>query len=371
MLSALFNGLTISSLFSASLLVIFFISTPRGEKKQNSIFASLVFIFGVQIIYAYCVSNFAYRAYLTLHKPLFMLRQTSLLAGPLFHFYLKFHLNEEARFRAVDLAHLAPFAISIAYFSFYYADLRGFVIWDTRINLYDTVFILAHAFAYIAVSLAGLIAARSAGASKPRRKSDQPGFSWSIGLFVGFIAFWLANLNAFVLYRIVKKPSWCAYTASIFALVVFLAFAVMQFALLLRPGLYHKASKYRSSRLDELSKRESLLRLDAYMRERKPYLDPDLTFDEIAEARSLSRRDLSQIINELAGRGVKSYLNDYRLSESLRLMDADKTGKKTILDILFEAGFNSKSVFNLEFKKRTGITPQEYRNGILRKNADS
>ncbi|WP_312667027.1 helix-turn-helix domain-containing protein [Escherichia coli] len=39
--------------------------------------------------------------------------------------------------------------------------------------------------------------------------------------------------------------------------------------------------------------------------------------------------------------------------------------KRTILDIMYSSGFNSKSVFNTAFKKQTGLTPSEYRRQYL------
>ena len=35
--------------------------------------------------------------------------------------------------------------------------------------------------------------------------------------------------------------------------------------------------------------------------------------------------------------------------------------EKTVLEIVFEVGFNSKSAFNKAFKKHTGVTPTEIR----------
>ena len=56
------------------------------------------------------------------------------------------------------------------------------------------------------------------------------------------------------------------------------------------------------------------------------------------------------------------YVNGCRIEEAKRLLQDAIHRKKTVLNILYEAGFNSKSAFNLAFKKYTGMTPTEFKN---------
>ena len=54
------------------------------------------------------------------------------------------------------------------------------------------------------------------------------------------------------------------------------------------------------------------------------------------------------------------FINSYRIKEAKRLLKNRLNEKSTILEILFEVGFNSKAAFNKAFKKKTGLTPSEY-----------
>ena len=100
--------------------------------------------------------------------------------------------------------------------------------------------------------------------------------------------------------------------------------------------------------------------LTRYMETRKPYLDSEITLENIAKDMSINSRMLSQIINESFKNNFKGYMNEFRIKESIQQL-SDINNKKTILEILFDSGFNSKSVFYTEFKRHTGLTPQEYR----------
>jgi AraC-like DNA-binding protein len=98
-----------------------------------------------------------------------------------------------------------------------------------------------------------------------------------------------------------------------------------------------------------------------YMRTKKPFLEPELTLDQLASLLSLKPRILSQAINEILRLNFYNFINRYRIEEASRMLTNPKNKKITILEILYEAGFNSKSSFNTLFKRYTGLTPTEFR----------
>ena len=55
------------------------------------------------------------------------------------------------------------------------------------------------------------------------------------------------------------------------------------------------------------------------------------------------------------------YVNGYRIAEAKRLLLEKEYQKHTVLEILLESGFNSKSAFNATFKKYTGNSPLQFR----------
>ena len=122
-----------------------------------------------------------------------------------------------------------------------------------------------------------------------------------------------------------------------------------------------RAVKYASSTLHEQEKlriKESLLQ---YMEKSKPYLEPELSLDELAVRLSVQPKILSQVINETLGKSFFDYINGYRIDEAMRLLTNPKDPRITVQEVLYEVGFNSKSSFNTLFKKQTGLTPSEFK----------
>ena len=102
-------------------------------------------------------------------------------------------------------------------------------------------------------------------------------------------------------------------------------------------------------------------RLIALMENEKPYLDTQLNLFKLAELHGSTVHELSSLINKGFNENFNQFINRYRVEESKKLLVSEQHQNLSMLGIAYEAGFNSKTVFNATFKKMVGKTPTEYR----------
>ena len=98
------------------------------------------------------------------------------------------------------------------------------------------------------------------------------------------------------------------------------------------------------------------------MKEQKPFLNPNLTLNDLASALGISTHHLSEVLNQEAGKNFYNYINQYRIElviEKLKQQDNNK-----ILDLAFDSGFSSKSTFNAVFKLFVGQTPTQFKKSL-------
>jgi AraC-like DNA-binding protein len=130
-------------------------------------------------------------------------------------------------------------------------------------------------------------------------------------------------------------------------------------------GIVHVRSNSDKKSLSISSEKKYKEILTNYMESHKPYMNPEITLSELANEVSIPPRSLSEIINNSFGQNFFDFINSYRIKESKQLLlNEDSSQKKTILEILYEVGFNSKSSFNNAFKKNTGMTPTQYKQSV-------
>ena len=154
----------------------------------------------------------------------------------------------------------------------------------------------------------------------------------------------------------------------IMAEVIFLIFVSLMFLKgIKQPAIFsgykenQSRGKYEKTSLADVVKEDYKNKLLLYMESRKPYLDSTLCLNNLAEKLAIPAHHLSQVLNICLNQNFFDFINSYRIKESRRLLSEQDSGKKTIIEILYQTGFNSKSVFNSAFKKHTGMTPTQFR----------
>ncbi|MGS2761828.1 helix-turn-helix domain-containing protein [Sinomicrobium sp. M5D2P9] len=103
------------------------------------------------------------------------------------------------------------------------------------------------------------------------------------------------------------------------------------------------------------------------METQKPYLDDDLTLQKLSSQINIPEKELSALINRDLGTHFFDFVNTYRINDAKAILKDPGQKDQTILEILYDVGFNSKSSFYTAFRKNTGLTPKQYRKEHLSK----
>jgi len=106
---------------------------------------------------------------------------------------------------------------------------------------------------------------------------------------------------------------------------------------------------------------QQIEQLKGHMQSQKPFLNPTLTIQDLADDIELSVREVSILINHHLNQHFFDFVNEYRIQYAMNILKDSAKKQFTILEILYEAGFNSKSSFNTAFKKHALLTPTQYR----------
>lgn len=104
----------------------------------------------------------------------------------------------------------------------------------------------------------------------------------------------------------------------------------------------------------------------------KLFTEPDLSLSMLSQKIKVHPNYLSQVINEKEGKTFFEYINALRIEEFKRLVAMPENKQFTIISLAYDCGFNSKSSFNKNFRKVTGLSPSDYLQSIgLEKDPDA
>lgn len=123
-----------------------------------------------------------------------------------------------------------------------------------------------------------------------------------------------------------------------------------------------EVEKYQRSQLSHDDAERIQRKLIQAMEEQQLQLDANLTLRKLADATGISENRISQVLNTRMQQGFYDFVNSWRIRQACVEM---QRSSRSILEIAYGAGFNSRSTFNQAFKKHTGQTPSAYRRSMM------
>ena len=127
---------------------------------------------------------------------------------------------------------------------------------------------------------------------------------------------------------------------------------------------------YKQNTVDSNTRKKELLdpqavsaytsKLLKYIRKEKPYLDPNLSLQSLAEQIDIHPNQLSWLLNDSLGKNFNEFINHHRVNTFQSLCKDPKNSRITLIGLAYDSGFNSKTVFNTSFKRETGLTPKQF-----------
>jgi len=366
---SLLDILNIISVFLLIFFSFFLIRNKKGRRLSNGILAALLFAT------ALCLLNYVIYQQKELSSSwvfdyLVLGNSIVFLWGPLLYFYIRSIIHPDLSFQIKHCVHLIPF---LTYFSFL---LIRMAILDERIVrgplgagiAFHPLEVLVSLGSLHAMFLFYIIASfRSLQRYRQQLKyyysfTKNLEFSWLTILLVSFSLMWtIGFVNS---YLAAKKGSPLPVLSFINLALIFFIANMSIYNGLKKPEIFSgfdERPKYERSTLTRSNAKRYLIKLKNLMEGEKPYLDPFLNIKQLARRLTIQPRHLSQILNESLHQNFYDFINSYRIEEAKKMLLGASGENLTILEVLLDAGFNSKSAFNRAFKKWTGLTPSEFK----------
>lgn len=97
-------------------------------------------------------------------------------------------------------------------------------------------------------------------------------------------------------------------------------------------------------------------KLEDFLKREPMHLDPNLTLARLARRLHLPEKRLSIAVNRATGSNVSRYINSWRIRHACEKIEAGMS----VTEAMLQSGFNTKSNFNREFLRETGIAPSKW-----------
>jgi AraC-like DNA-binding protein len=369
---------TISIIVLIGAIQGFFLSLLFFLKKNilfHKLFALILFSISLALLFAYLQNVLDYKTYPFLIKTTLPL---SLVFIPGLLIYLKKLAGSCKNQRITTLLLFLPFFAIILYnLPFYFGSNEAKVEYFIRNDISGNPLLsesLEGIFVEFMVTLFSLLAIVESGNYKKRVKQIYSNLSKAKSNWIQFLAFSMFVMTLFSLILSVGRllsvnaPLELNFITAMGATV---AIYYIAYYLLFHPDVFSDVS-LALQKIDENFKPNKEIKKESsgsvffdfekkiihLLENETLYSNPDLTLDELAGKIGIPPYLTSKVLSQNLNTNFYSIVNKYRLQKVKQEL-LTKSGK-SIIEIAYNAGFNSKTSFYETFKKETGISPSEF-----------
>ncbi len=363
--------IAIITMFQLGVFVVYLLAGEQRKRLINirlAVFLTCNFLYLAGFLLSYFVLSlpeFFYIAYV-------VLMSSGWFFGPTLLFYTETVLNGDTNSEKLNNLHFLPWLVILSVkLVFIINSITAGVPHNGSLPKIVQTIIQVAFFIQILVYLIFILARIYTSREEAKNyisSFQRTAYSFLLLVVFGFFAMWVIDLINFILHIASGEYYTFLILLSVLINLIFANILIIrglkEYHLILTTEKQNNKPRYQKSVLSSEDVHNSGERLKKILQEEKIYLDPDLSINRLAEKVGLPVKELSRVINEYFGVNFYDLINRYRIDEARRIMESSDGMNKTILEILYEAGFNSKSVFNNSFKKYTGITPTQFRRSI-------
>ena len=344
-------------IFQGTLLVLYILTSKSKKRRGNILLAIIIGTMVVQMTGFILASHNIMTSFLRNINSAF-----GYLYGPLLYLYNKSITRSDFEFNSKNISHFIP-SLAVL-FSAMFGWHKNYLT-----NIY--IGYAVHITIYVVICFFEVNRYRNAVRDN-RSGLEQLNVGWLQSVFVVFASLVFVDVLQFFSFLLNYNTAWAevvVFVMILFAinLLYFKGFVSAQEIKGVNQSDLDLSSNIKLEKKIDLTlpENKSLLEdLSNYIHDEQPFKNPELTIGMMAEALAVPKRNLSELINHHHRQNFVDFINTFRIDYAKERLQNPKDPNETILEVLYEAGFNSKSSFNATFKKKTGLTPTQFKNSI-------
>jgi len=337
-----------------SLITVVYLIFQKTLKSSNYFLAGSLSLLFIHFAYNFLIANDIYINFLMNLSCVY-----GFAYGPFFYLYIKSLLYKDFRFKKLQWLHFSPFLIAVLFSNMGFSFCKNFAF-----GIFISLFSYSSVTIWIWIKYLRIL----------RKTTAQPD---------PYLNNWVKVFNFLLLLIIFSDISSFLFNGFTigeyyfqiehFTQSLLLIFVLMiQYQSFFMSELFKKVAETDTKLFIENSPESKnneeinfgafdLQEINEFLLKAKIYLKPQLTIQALADEMKWSARKLSRIVNLHSGTNFSDYINKMRIEEACTRLKNPNDPNETISEVMYDCGFNSRSVFNALFKSHTGFTPSNYK----------